>query len=258
MQVGMMNDPDKDPVEQARWAAEQGFDFLDLTVEGPGASVDRLDVGALRGVLDETGLGIVGHTAWYLPFGSPVPELRTGAIASVSATFEPLAHLGAKYVTVHVDKGINKFSYDDGLRWNAESFGALAEQAQPFGIQVMVENVVNQFNTAKAFKTLLGAHPCLMFHLDIGHSNVKGVRTEELLRAHHEKLAHVHVSDNNQRNDDHLPLGVGTIKWPEMIALLKRFGYDGTITLEVFTPDRSYLVENAERLRRMWNEASEQ
>ncbi|MBA3945234.1 MAG: sugar phosphate isomerase/epimerase [Herpetosiphonaceae bacterium] len=255
MQVGMMNNPAVDAVEEARWAAANGFDFLDLTVEGPSASRDRLDVKVLHAVLDEHGLGIMGHTAWYLPFASPVPEVRAGAVQAVTAIFEPLAQVGAKLVNVHVDKGIIKFPYDDSLRWNAESFAALAEKAKSWGLKVMIENVINQFNTAKAFRTLLAAHPDLLFHLDIGHANVKGERTEEFLKAHSAKLAHVHISDNNQVNDDHLPMGVGSIKWPEMIGLLKRFGYDGTITLEIFTPDRSYLLENAQRLRNLWSPA---
>ncbi|GAC1384978.1 MAG: sugar phosphate isomerase/epimerase [Herpetosiphon sp.] len=254
MQVGMMNDPQRDPVGEARWAAEHGFDFLDLTVEGPRASREQLPMAALRAVLQGSGLGVVGHSAWYLPFGSPVPQLRRGAVEAVAALFEPLAELGARLVNVHVDKGIGKFAYDDTLQWNAESFAALAEQAQAYGMRIMVENVVNPFNTAKAFRTLLGAHAGLLFHLDVGHANVKGDRTEEFLKAHASRLAHVHLSDNNRINDEHLPLGVGTIKWPEMIGLLKRFGYDGTLTLEVFTPDRSYLLENAARLRRWWTE----
>lgn len=255
MQIGMMNDPSADPVAEARWAAEHGFDFIDLTMEGPAADVRHLDVAAFKRVLDDTALGIIGHTAWYLPFGSPVPEVRAGAVAAVRATFEPFAHLGAKYVNVHVDKGVGAFAYEDTLRWNAESFAALADQAESYGLTVIVENVVNNLNNAKAFRTILDTHSGLRFHLDIAHANVKGEKTADFLKQHARKLVHVHVSDNKRVNDDHLPLGVGDIDWPEQIALLKGSSYDGTITLEIFTPDRSYLIENAARLRRLWDES---
>ncbi len=254
MQVGMMNDPAEDAIAEARWAAEHGFDFIDLTMEGPAAAVEQLDVRALKAVLAETGLGIIGHTAWYLPFGSPVPQVRAGAVEAVRATFEPFALLGAKYVNVHVDKGVGAFAYDDTLRWNAESFATLADHAQAHGLTVIVENVVNNLNTPKAFRTLLDGHPALRFHLDMAHANVKGEKTADYLKAHGDKLVHVHISDNKRVNDDHLPLGVGAINWPEQIALLKRSGYDGTITLEIFTPDRSFLLENMTRLRRLWAE----
>jgi sugar phosphate isomerase/epimerase len=252
----MMNDPAADPVREARWAAEHGFDFIDLTIEGPAAGVETLDVRALGDVLNATGLGIVGHSAWYLPFASPFKEVRAGAVAAVEALFEPLRVLGATLVNVHVDRGMHKFPYDDSLRWNAESFATLADRAAPFGLRVMVENVVNPFNTARAFRTLLG-HPELRLHLDVGHANVKGERTEEFLKTHRERLVHVHISDNRGVNDDHLPLGVGEIDWPEQMQLLRGAGYDGTMTLEIFTPDRSYLIDSAERLRRLWRETEE-
>jgi len=257
MRVGMMNDPAVDPVAEAHWAAEHGFEFIDLTMEGPAADVEHLDVAAFKAVLDETGLGIVGHTAWYLPFGSPVPQVRAGAVAAVRATFEPFAQLGAQYVNVHVDKGVGAFAYDDTVRWNAESFATLAEHAAEYGLIVIIENVVNNLNNAKAFRTMLDADARLRFHLDIAHANVKGEKTSDFLKAHADKLVHVHISDNKRVNDDHLPLGVGNIDWTEQLGLLKRSGYDGTITLEIFTPERSYLIENAARLRKLWNTVGE-
>ncbi|HEX6288497.1 MAG TPA: sugar phosphate isomerase/epimerase family protein [Herpetosiphonaceae bacterium] len=258
MQVGMMNDPAVDPVTETRWAAKNGFEFIDLTMEGPAAAAEQVDVAALKAVLEHTGLGIVGHTAWYLPFGSPVPQVRAGAIEAVRVTFEPFARLGAHYVNVHVDRGLNGFTYDDTLRWNAESFARLAEEARQYGLTVMIENVVNTMNHPKAFRVLLDAHPDLRFHLDVAHANVKGEKTEDFLKAHADKLVHVHISDNRRTHDDHLPLGVGDIDWREQIELLQRHGYDGTITLEIFTPDRSYILENATRLRRLWQVVKEQ
>ncbi len=148
MKLGMMNDPALDVIDETRWAAGHGFDFIDLTIEGPAAAVDQIDVTALKTVLEDTGLGIVGHTAWYLPFGSPVPQVRAGAVEAVRATFETFATLGARSISVHVDKGINAFTYDDTLRWNAESFLNLAEQAQDVGLTIAVENVFNNCNTA--------------------------------------------------------------------------------------------------------------
>lgn len=252
MRIGMMNNPSADPAAEARWAAEHGFDFLDLTMEAPAASVEVLDVAALKQVLDTTELGIVGHTAWYLPFGSPVPEVRRGAIEAVRSTLEPFQRLGARYVNVHADGGVRSFANRDTVRWNAESFAALAEHAQPLGITIMIENVVNSVSNAKAFGVMLGAHEALRFHLDIAHANVKGEHADDFLRLHAGRLVHVHISDNKRLADDHLPLGAGEIDWPEQIGLLKNSGYDGTITLEVFSPDRSFLLDSVARLRRMW------
>ena len=54
--------------------------------------------------------------------------------------------------------------------------------------------------------------------------------------------------------DLHLPLGCGTVDVRNGIEALKRCGYDGTITLEVFTPDRHYLEYSRDRLRQLWEQ----
>jgi sugar phosphate isomerase/epimerase len=68
-------------------------------------------------------------------------------------------------------------------------------------------------------------------------------------------LKHVHLHDNKGGSGDlHLPLGAGTINLSKHLSTLKRSGYDATITLEVFTPDRSYLRHSRDVLLRLWEE----
>jgi sugar phosphate isomerase/epimerase len=69
---------------------------------------------------------------------------------------------------------------------------------------------------------------------------------------------HVHLSDNDGTADQHLPLGAvprSKTNWPEHIGKLKATGYGGTITLEVFSPCREYLLLSRDLLRRWWDEA---
>jgi sugar phosphate isomerase/epimerase len=69
-------------------------------------------------------------------------------------------------------------------------------------------------------------------------------------------LRHVHLHDNKGGNADlHLPLGTGTVDTPRYIRALKAAGYDGTITLEVFTPDRHHLDYSRQVLRALWDQA---
>jgi sugar phosphate isomerase/epimerase len=254
MLVGMMNDPRRDVVAEARWAAESGFDFLDLTLEAPAALPEAIAARELREVCAQTGLGLVGHTAWYLPFGSPAARVREAAVAEVAAGFELLAALGADRCNVH----INAFSAGviaaaDVLRWNGESFARLAELAQPYGLSVMVEHVPGSFNSVEAIGAVLAADARLGFHLDVGHAHLDGPdKTAALLEAFGPRLRHVHLADNKLRTDDHMPLGAGWVDWPAVVRLLRAAGYDDTLTLEVFTSDRAYLVASAERWRSWW------
>ena len=81
--------------------------------------------------------------------------------------------------------------------------------------------------------------------------------TEQILTAYGTRLRHVHLHDNRGGNADlHLPLGAGNVDVRKGIEALKRCGYDGTITLEVFTPDRHFLAYSRDVLRQIWDEGS--
>jgi sugar phosphate isomerase/epimerase len=107
---------------------------------------------------------------------------------------------------------------------------------------------------------LLDPVPELGLHLDIGHANLRTEQntTDQILAAYGSRLRHVHLHDNKGGISDlHLPLGAGNLDTGHYVRSLKQSGYNGTITLEVFTPDRRYLTYSGEILRRLWDGAEE-
>ena len=253
MLVGSMNNPFFPLEDELRRIAEGGFDFADLTLEPPGAwPADGERLGRL---LAELGLAGVGHTAYYLPIASPFPELRERAFGLLRAAFETFAAAGVRLVNVHPDPATRLFREADVRAWNAEAIARLADDAEGYGLTIMVENLGRAFSTVEDFEPIFAAAQKARFHLDVGHAHMwrgKGEAngTAELLEALHDRLAHVHVSDNLGGDDLHLPLGVGTIDWPEVVTTLKTAGWDGTVTLEVFAPERAHLQTS----RRLWTE----
>jgi sugar phosphate isomerase/epimerase len=255
MLIGMMNNPARDPLQEIAWAAENGFQFIDLTLEHPKAGPDTVDSATIRAALDAARLGVVGHTAWYLPFASPVPRLRTAAIEEVVSALPHFAAVGATLVNVHPDPGWRTVGIgtEQALAWNVAAFAHLAEEATARGLRLMVENLPNVYESVDTMRTMLDAHPSIGFHLDLGHAQVRGNRTPDYLTAFADRLAHVHLSDNTGRADDHLPLGAGRIDWKRLVRMVKRAGYDGTVTLEVFSDDKDYLLASQHKLRTAWD-----
>ena len=122
----------------------------------------------------------------------------------------------------------------------------------------MLENLPPAFNQPADLKPIFSALPDLGFHLDVGHANLEVPVniSGKLLAEFRARLCHVHLNDNlGGRDDLHLPLGAGRINWPWVARMLRRYGYDGTVTLEVFSPDRDYLLLSKEKWARIWAEA---
>ena len=104
---------------------------------------------------------------------------------------------------------------------------------------------------------LLDRLPELELHVDIGHANLQVPvnTTEEILAAYGARRRHAHLHDSKGAHADlHLPLGAGNISLGRVIRGLKRCGYDGTITLDVLTPDHHHLEYSRDALRRLWDE----
>ncbi|MEO8322942.1 MAG: sugar phosphate isomerase/epimerase family protein [Actinomycetota bacterium] len=260
MLVGSMNFPGRSVIKEIHRVHEDGFDFLDLTLEPPAAWLpDGKEVGRLLGDL---GLSAVGHTAYYLPIASSFPELMEQARDLYRRGLDCFADAGVELVNVHPDQRVPMHPIEKVRARNAEAIAQLAEDAAGRGIRLMVENLDRLFADVDDLAPVLDAFPDLGFHLDIGHANLRtGLkqpnRTAALLEAFGDRLAHVHVSDNRGGTEDlHLPLGAGSVDWKGSIRLLKQHGYDGTVTLEVFSREREHLLTSRRLWLEWWNSVS--
>lgn len=255
MLIGAMNHPGRDVLAEIEWMAEMGLDFIDLTLEPPQAASWRVDAQAIRAACAQHGLHVVGHTAYYLPLASPFEEIRQAAVAELRRCLSIFAEIGAGWMNIHPDRNIPMHDRKFWIDRNLASLQALLPYAQECGVGLMIENLPGEYNTAAQLGELLDPLPALGLHLDIGHANllVAHNTTEEILAAYGARLRHVHLHDNKGGGADlHLPLGTGNLDVRRSIQLLQATGYDGTITLEVFSPDRRHLGYSRDLLKQIW------
>jgi sugar phosphate isomerase/epimerase len=255
MLLGAMNNPMEDIVEEIALFADLGFDFIDFTLEPQRTYSGSINVRRVANALKNAGLGAIGHTAWYLPIASPFPEFRKLALRELERCLNVFHDLGVERMNLHPDSRAPLHSEEWVIAQNVEALAKLVAAAGRNGMKILVENTP-PFSRAAQIKPLLETVPEAEFLLDIGHANVGTPynRTEELLANFGHRLGHVHVSDNRGGADDqHLPLGVGNINWEKKVRALKTVGYDGTITIEVFSDDNDYLVMSRNKLKRLWD-----
>ncbi|MBC8095052.1 MAG: sugar phosphate isomerase/epimerase [Akkermansiaceae bacterium] len=256
MLIGTMNHPARDVLKEVQWIAEMGFEFIDLTLEPPAALPSLIDLNALRELLRKTKLRVVGHTAYYLPLCSPFESIRLAAVEELKECVTVFAGLGTKWMNIHPDRQAPMHDRKFIIDRNLQSLRELYVVANQVGVGLMIENLPGSFNTVKQLSELLDPLPELGLHLDIGHANLLTDynTTDEILKAYGARLKHVHLHDNKGGSADlHLPLGTGNVEVDYYIEALQAGGYDETITLEVFTPDRHYLSYSRDVLRRTWD-----
>lgn len=254
MKIGVMNNPSKSVYDEAKFCGKAGFDFLDLTIEGPHAT--NVDIDGMRPLLDAYGLSITGHTDPCLPYAYPIQAVRDACFAELERCAKIFSALGAQVMNIHPCYFCPPAMRKDVLAFNIEALQPIEAMAASHGLTLVFENYTAPFDRVSTFKTLLAAVPGLQLHVDFGHANFGLDNHEVFCGELGEHIQHVHFSDNRSRSDDHMPLGVGTVDWKNAVQSLKAAGYDSTITLEIFcnAPDMrdKYLDLSRKLVLELW------
>src|SRR5437763_12286666 len=105
-----MNHPARNPLEEIDWFGRHGFDFVDFTLEPPAADPDLIDTRAVRAALDRYGLGVVAHTAWFIPIGSPFGGVRVASLVEFRRALRAGYKIGAMVMNVQYGTSPGFFS----------------------------------------------------------------------------------------------------------------------------------------------------
>jgi len=254
MQIGLMNNP-RAPLEKEISAiGNAGYDFVDLTIEGP--QIQHSDIDRIKHILERYGLFIVGHTDPCLPYAYPIQGIRDASIKELKRCASIFSALGAKVMNIHPCYFFPPIMKASQIELNIEALSEIVEMAASFQLTVAFENFRAPFDSVSVFKRLLTQVPGLTVHLDFGHGNMGLDDGVTFCKEFGEDIVHVHLSDNLVSGDHHMPLGAGNIDWKKAIHALKAIGYNGPITLEVFCSDDNvrfeYLGISRNLLKRYW------
>lgn len=253
MRFGAMNDPQQNLFEQIRWFGASGFDYIDLTVEAPAAAPESTRWRDVAGAITDAGLGAVCHAAPYLPIDNPSPLVRQAALDEIRRAIDVAQIVGAGLCTMHFMGWPGYLPESEGYEYYRQMLEILVRHGEEKGVAVAMENGTDTRHQHKYLREIFHRVPGLKLLLDVGHANLATSKsmTREYLTSLNERLAHVHISDNNGVEDLHLPFGApifGGIDLAANLRLLRTFGYDGTMTVEVFG-ERRWLLASVEILR---------
>lgn len=253
MKLGFPNHPRKDILKELRWVAERGFDFAEIFIEPDN---DKIFTPALikqvNKLLEEEGLERLGHTACYIPLGSPFKELRDTSVEIIKKQLDIFSRLGCQKVTVHANWPPGLFSDEEGIDFQTESLQRIIPIAREYNIRLLFESLNSERDVMENIRKILDLNPELEFLADLGHLNVCGRDPLSYLEHFRDKIGHIHLHDNDGTRDLHLPVEAGIISWPELVEKLKEF-YDGTVTLEIFSREKEYVLFSREKILKEWH-----
>ena len=226
--------------ESVAFAAREGFEFVEILLDGPYAR-HRLEPRAaeMRDTLAEHGVGVAVHLPFAAAVGSPFDPVREGVVAEFLAGMDLGGELGADRVVFHPDSDAWDLGWTEAETREFVHAGLdeLVPAARERGLTPCVENIVSGYYDVHGFPDLLERYPEMSMTFDTSHALLAGMDEPEMAefcREWHDRIEHLHLVDTRS-GDEHLPVGMGHIEFATVFEGLA--GWDGTATLEVGTED---------------------
>lgn len=256
------------PIEEAvRRIGASGIAGVEIWVEHLWRTAADLE--SLRRQMDGAGLRRTVHApSRDINLTSSNPGIRRESLRQGLEALETASRLGAPLVTVHPGRlSASRDSPEDYREAQMESLRALRDRAGELGLRLSVEmmesrpgELLTTPEEANRVTAGLGWDHCgLTF--DVAHAITRqargggegaaptaaaGADPEQVISGvladlgRVERLAHVHISNSDERNV-HLPLGLGRYDlFPVVAALAERF--DGLVSVEGYWPGRDLEV----------------
>jgi sugar phosphate isomerase/epimerase len=269
LRFGAMNNPSKNSRDEVLSIARDGFEFCDFTYEAPNGIITNVIARELkRYITKQMGFAdfrFVGHTFYDLKIATEFEATFAGSFEVFKDSINLLSSLDVPTVTIHFDNGTQFISRETKIRCHIDM---LAKLVYYFSIakiktQIIMENSPFGSDQASIFKEILDDVPEVGLHIDFAHALITGGLDEVdafLKLGENGRLKHVHISDNDGKSDQHLPVNVPhktRHPWKGIIDRLKGMGYGtegfgDTITLEIFSEDHWNRIHSREIIREFW------
>lgn len=246
-------DPRKGVIGEIELIADMGFDFAEITMEGPYGNPDALwkHRGSIRNALKKYGIFATAHAPLTIDLGNFLEPARRLWTEQSMRIIEIASKIGVRKLNFHANYSSliveNAALKDLILKNHIKSLKELT--SSKCDVQILLENT---HESLKDFRYITGNIRNLFITIDVGHAFIHGGNAMIRRYLKLPNISHLHVHDNNGSLDDHLALGQGKIDFRLLITELKRIEFNGTMTLEVFTKNRAFAKMSLNKIKKLW------
>ena len=225
------------------YMSQVGFDGVDISLE----NIDRYGdswQSVFYSVKTRAAAKNLEIPSCHLPFYMPEPTnklLMDRFAAEIKKGIDVATHIGIQLAVLHpIALHSKKHSAQEWARANVEFLSPICQYAKAKGLRILIENMASSCEgegdhlygcTASEILALAEALTveCCW---DFGHANLSGRPAGEVALLG-DKLALVHIHDNNGYTDNHLVPFDGTVDWTCAMKALHDIGYKGYFNIEV-------------------------
>jgi sugar phosphate isomerase/epimerase len=172
---------------------------------------------------------------------SPSKSMLAASMKRLRQSMAYASAIDAKVWVFHpgAKTGIGQFYPGADWKQNSQSIGQLYAAAEEYGLNIALENL-----PAKYYFFMSKPEEFTRFYretglpvgivMDIGHANLEG-QIEPFFKLLSDKIVHIHASDNDGSDDQHLGVGQGKIDYDSFAQTLKKMGYNKSVIVESTT-----------------------
>ncbi len=169
---------------------------------------------------------------------SPSKTMLNASMKRLKQSMAYANQLDAKVWVFHpgAKTGIGQFYPGADWKQNNQSIQELYKTAEEYGVNIALENL-----PAKYYFFMSKPEEFARFYqetnlpvgivMDLGHANLEG-QIEPFFKLLTDKIVHMHASDNDGSDDQHLGIGQGKIDYNSFALTIKKMGYDKSVIIE--------------------------
>ena len=223
-----------------------GFDGIELWGGRPHAYRNDLrehDIQFFKGIIDDLGLQITGFFPAQCRYPyclcSPIRQIRMDSIRYIKDSIELAARFGAPVVNICPGHTMHGQDMDEGWELLADSLSRMCEFGGNYNILLAIEpsdpfetDLINTTIQAMDMIDQLGCDN-LGVLFNTGHAFLVGEDTSTAIENLGDRLFHIHVNDNDGKQDQHLIPGTGQYDFPSLILTLQTALFDGYLSADL-------------------------
>jgi sugar phosphate isomerase/epimerase len=246
------------------YALDNNLQHIEINLSQPHSSIESFTherMEALKAKLADSGLRLSLHLPYKTNIADNIFGLNRMNVNYMCRAVELAGSLGAQFLTCHMGFffwfPVERWKRAKALKRFVDNLSRILEISSSAGVVIALENVTplphgsdhlllgdNVHDFDYIFSELRS--PMIRFCLDTGHAHIaEGI--DVYLDRFADRLISIHYHDNFGNDDQHLPVGQGSIDWKMLAGRLSELSFQGPLISECRNEKPH---ESAQNLRR--------